>query len=228
MTWAYRTISDSGLDSAVRKPPFIAINLLNKITRMNKEGKKAQRAGRAGAQVGAGRKKSHAQETVRAFSRQSTIIPAMIGHTCAVRGGRRGEGRQGGRLEWSVVLSGAQWPGVCAHCHQRRHGPGPGGMAAGLAGHWPSGPQLRGAVSAEVGFKLGDFVPTHTFTSHPKQAERHCELASFSLNLPVAKYRPFERKRTLADGRGLCSLTFQAPRCCAEEVRSNGTTERVN
>ncbi|OLP76394.1 30S ribosomal protein S19 [Symbiodinium microadriaticum] len=81
-----------------RKPPFIAINLLNKITRMNKEGKK---------------------ETVRAFSRQSTIIPAMIGHTCAVHNGR----------EFVPIV-----------------------INEGM-----------------VGFKLGDFVPTHTFTSHPKQ-----------------------------------------------------------
>ncbi|CAJ1429840.1 unnamed protein product [Effrenium voratum] len=50
-----------------RKPPYIAINLLNKVTRMNKEGKK---------------------DTIRVFSRQSTIIPAMIGHTCAVHNGR--------------------------------------------------------------------------------------------------------------------------------------------
>ncbi|CAE7733783.1 rpsS [Symbiodinium sp. CCMP2592] len=83
-----------------RKPPFIAINLLNKITRMNKEGKK---------------------ETVRVFSRQSTIIPAMIGHTCAVHNGR----------EFVPIV-----------------------INEGM-----------------VGFKLGDFVPTHTFTSHPKQAK---------------------------------------------------------
>ncbi|CAE7633310.1 rpsS [Symbiodinium pilosum] len=83
-----------------RKPPFIAINLLNKITRMNKEGKK---------------------ETIRVFSRQSTIIPAMIGHTCAVHNGR----------EFVPIV-----------------------INEGM-----------------VGFKLGDFVPTHTFTSHPKQAK---------------------------------------------------------
>ena len=27
-------------------------------------------------------------------------------------------------------------------------------------------------MARQVGFKLGDFVPTHTFTSHPKQASR--------------------------------------------------------
>ncbi|CAK8987026.1 unnamed protein product [Durusdinium trenchii] len=83
-----------------KKPPYISINLLNKVTRMNKEGNK---------------------DTIRVYSRQSTIIPAMIGHTCAVHNGRD-----------FVPIK----------------------IDDGM-----------------VGFKIGDFVPTHTFTSHPKQAK---------------------------------------------------------
>ena len=50
-----------------RKPPFIAVQLLNKITRMNREGVK---------------------ETIQVWNRHSTIIPAMIGHTIALHNGR--------------------------------------------------------------------------------------------------------------------------------------------
>lgn len=51
-------LRDASNKQMPRKPPYVAINLLNKVTRMNKEGKK---------------------ETIRVYSRQSTIIPAMIG-----------------------------------------------------------------------------------------------------------------------------------------------------
>ena len=93
-------LRDASNKQMPRKPPYIAINLLNKVTRMNKEGKK---------------------DTIRVYSRQSTIIPAMIGHTCAVHNGR----------DFVPVV-----------------------INEGM-----------------VGFKIGDFVPTHTFTSHPKQAK---------------------------------------------------------
>ena len=108
MTWAYRTISDSGLDSAVRKPPFIAINLLNKITRMNKEGKKAQRAGRAweGREASGG----WAQEEPRSGDRPG-FQPAVDHHPChdrphlcgATGATKRGPRGREGDLEWSVV-----------------------------------------------------------------------------------------------------------------------------
>eukprot|EP00933_Yihiella_yeosuensis_P002037 TRINITY_DN10335_c0_g1_i1.p1 TRINITY_DN10335_c0_g1~~TRINITY_DN10335_c0_g1_i1.p1 ORF type:complete len:202 (-),score=34.85 TRINITY_DN10335_c0_g1_i1:123-728(-) len=83
-----------------RKPPFIAVSVLNKITRMNKEGIK---------------------ETFQCWSRDSTIIPAMIGHTIAIHNGQN-----------HVPLT----------------------ISEGM-----------------VGFRLGDFAPTHTFTGHPKQAK---------------------------------------------------------
>mmetsp|Transcript_121679 Transcript_121679/g.378309 ORF Transcript_121679/g.378309 Transcript_121679/m.378309 type:complete len:173 (+) Transcript_121679:109-627(+) len=82
------------------KPPFIAVSLLNKITRMNKEGIK---------------------ETIQVWNRHSTIIPAMIGHTIALHNGR----------EFVPVT----------------------------------------VTEGMVGYKLEDFVPTHTFKGHPKQAK---------------------------------------------------------
>ncbi|CAE8641094.1 unnamed protein product, partial [Polarella glacialis] len=80
-----------------RRPPYITINLLNKITRMNKEGVK---------------------ETIQVYQRASTIIPAMIGHTIALHNGR----------DFVPVT----------------------------------------IMEGMVGFKLADFVPTHTFKGHPK------------------------------------------------------------
>uniref|UniRef100_A0A7S2GVR4 Small ribosomal subunit protein uS19c n=1 Tax=Alexandrium andersonii TaxID=327968 RepID=A0A7S2GVR4_9DINO len=85
---------------APRKPPFISLQLLNKITRMNKEGVK---------------------ETIQCWNRASTIIPAMIGHTIALHNGRD-----------FIPVS----------------------INEGM-----------------VGYKLGDFVPTHTFKAHPKAAK---------------------------------------------------------
>ena len=76
-----------------RKPPFIAINLLNKITRMNKEGKQETIRASAAQLLPLLPPKVPFpvyQETIRVFSRQSTIIPAMIGHTCAVRSSEPG------------------------------------------------------------------------------------------------------------------------------------------
>lgn len=51
-----------------RKGPFIAYHLLQKIEKMNRTGKK---------------------NLIKTWSRSSTIIPAMIGHTIAIYDGRR-------------------------------------------------------------------------------------------------------------------------------------------
>lgn len=51
-----------------KKGPFIAYHLLRKIEKMNKDGKK---------------------NLIKTWSRSSTIIPSMIGHTIAVYDGKR-------------------------------------------------------------------------------------------------------------------------------------------
>ncbi|CAM9090853.1 unnamed protein product [Sphacelaria rigidula] len=51
-----------------KKGPFIAYHLLQKIEKMNKDGKK---------------------NMIKTWSRSSTIIPSMIGHTIAVYDGKR-------------------------------------------------------------------------------------------------------------------------------------------
>nr|QWK41866.1 ribosomal protein S19 [Protohalopteris sp.] len=51
-----------------RKGPFIAYHLLEKIEQMNKTGKK---------------------NLIKTWSRSSTIIPSMIGHTIAVYNGKQ-------------------------------------------------------------------------------------------------------------------------------------------
>lgn len=55
------------MNRSTSKGPFIAYHLLKKIDQMNKEGKKL---------------------TVKTWSRASTIIPDMVGHTIAVYNGR--------------------------------------------------------------------------------------------------------------------------------------------
>lgn len=50
------------------KGPYIDYKLLNKINKLNKQNKK---------------------ETIRTWSRSSTIIPNMIGHTIAVHNGKQ-------------------------------------------------------------------------------------------------------------------------------------------
>ena len=52
---------------SLRKGPFIAYHLLKKIRQMNENGEK---------------------KTIKTWSRSSTIIPAMIGHTIAVYNGK--------------------------------------------------------------------------------------------------------------------------------------------
>lgn len=51
-----------------RKGPFIAYHLLEKIEKMNKTGKK---------------------NLIKTWSRSSTIIPSMIGHTIAIYNGKQ-------------------------------------------------------------------------------------------------------------------------------------------
>lgn len=53
---------------SISKGPYIAYHLLNKINQLNKEGKK---------------------ETIKTWSRASTILPLMIGHTISVYNGRK-------------------------------------------------------------------------------------------------------------------------------------------
>nr|YP_010032331.1 ribosomal protein S19 [Schizocladia ischiensis]QOW07538.1 ribosomal protein S19 [Schizocladia ischiensis] len=53
---------------SLKKGPFVAYHLLQKIEEMNTTGRK---------------------ETIKTWSRSSTIIPDMIGHTIAVYNGKR-------------------------------------------------------------------------------------------------------------------------------------------
>lgn len=56
------------MSRSLKKGPFVADHLLSKIEKMNEEGKK---------------------QVVKTWSRASTIIPPMIGHTIAVHNGRQ-------------------------------------------------------------------------------------------------------------------------------------------
>lgn len=53
---------------SLSKGPFIAYHLLKKLNSLNKEGKK---------------------ETIKTWSRSSTILPMMIGHTISVYNGQK-------------------------------------------------------------------------------------------------------------------------------------------
>jgi small subunit ribosomal protein S19 len=53
---------------SIRKGPFVAYHLLKKINEMNDSGKKA---------------------TIKTWSRASTILPTMVGHTIAVYNGKQ-------------------------------------------------------------------------------------------------------------------------------------------
>jgi small subunit ribosomal protein S19 len=53
---------------SIRKGPFVAYELLEKVTDMNEKGKKV---------------------TIKTWSRSSTILPAMVGHTIAVYNGKQ-------------------------------------------------------------------------------------------------------------------------------------------
>ena len=53
---------------AIKKGPFVAYHVLNKIEKMEASGKK---------------------DTIKTWSRASTILPMMVGHTIAVYNGRQ-------------------------------------------------------------------------------------------------------------------------------------------
>lgn len=53
---------------SLRKGPFVAYHLLEKINKMNETGKKS---------------------TLKTWSRASTILPSMVGHTIAVYNGKQ-------------------------------------------------------------------------------------------------------------------------------------------
>ena len=56
------------MSRSLKKGPFVAYHLLKKINSMNTSGKKV---------------------TIKTWSRSSTIIPSMIGHTIAVHNGKQ-------------------------------------------------------------------------------------------------------------------------------------------
>jgi len=56
------------MSRSISKGPFIAYHLLNKINLLNAQGKK---------------------ETIKTWSRASTILPLMIGHTISVYNGQK-------------------------------------------------------------------------------------------------------------------------------------------
>merc|ERR1711982_165918 len=62
------TINIKNMSRSLRKGPYVAYHLLKKINKMNLNGKK---------------------ETIITWSRSSTIVPNMIGHTIAVYNGRQ-------------------------------------------------------------------------------------------------------------------------------------------
>ena len=53
---------------SISKGPYVAYHLLNKINKMNEKG---------------------TQDVIKTWSRSSTIIPAMIGHTISVYNGKK-------------------------------------------------------------------------------------------------------------------------------------------
>ena len=56
------------MSRSIKKGPFVAYHLLKKISKMNETGKK---------------------ETIKTWSRASTILPSMVGHTIAVYNGQQ-------------------------------------------------------------------------------------------------------------------------------------------
>ena len=56
------------MSRSFKKAPFVAYHLLKKINKMNSEGKK---------------------EVIKTWSRASTILPNMIGHTIAIYNGKQ-------------------------------------------------------------------------------------------------------------------------------------------
>jgi small subunit ribosomal protein S19 len=56
------------MSRSIRKGPFVAYHLLKKVNAMNSEGKKL---------------------TIKTWSRASTVLPSMVGHTIAVYNGKQ-------------------------------------------------------------------------------------------------------------------------------------------
>lgn len=56
------------MSRSIKKGPFIAFHLMKKIEKLNLEGKK---------------------EVIKTWSRSSTILPSMVGHTIAVYNGQQ-------------------------------------------------------------------------------------------------------------------------------------------
>lgn len=56
------------MSRSIKKGPFVAYHLLKKVEKLNEEGKK---------------------EIIKTWSRSSTILPSMIGHTIAVYNGQQ-------------------------------------------------------------------------------------------------------------------------------------------
>ena len=56
------------MSRSIRKGPFVAYHLLKKVNAMNSEGKKL---------------------TIKTWSRASTILPSMVGHTIGVYNGKQ-------------------------------------------------------------------------------------------------------------------------------------------
>lgn len=56
------------MSRSIRKGPFVAYHLLKKVNAMNADGKKL---------------------TIKTWSRASTILPSMVGHTIAVYNGKQ-------------------------------------------------------------------------------------------------------------------------------------------
>ena len=56
------------MSRSLKKSPFVAYHLLKKVNNMNKSGKK---------------------DTITTWSRSSTILPSMVGHTIAVYNGKQ-------------------------------------------------------------------------------------------------------------------------------------------
>jgi small subunit ribosomal protein S19 len=61
-------ISTTNMGRSLKKGPFVADHLMTKVEKMNASGKK---------------------EVIKTWSRASTILPQMVGHTIAVHNGRQ-------------------------------------------------------------------------------------------------------------------------------------------
>ena len=102
---------------SVKKGPFVDEHLMKKVDDMNKKGEK---------------------RVVRTWSRRSTIVPDMLGHTIAVHDGRK---------HVPVFVSESMVGHTIAVHDGRKHVP-------------------VFITEQMVGHKLGEFAPTRTFRGH--------------------------------------------------------------